>query len=254
MTDRRVEWSWWTRECGAYVLHALANDVCSKPPRLRTVADLNKLDLSQMDRSWMINTCDQSAKADNTTNQRSDISRNHLQVNAGLSTQAPPTDIGNDDTKSKTNFSFAGLVGPNDEGDSVHGKISELSARVVASVETTMAEIARRHAAGTRPAHPARIEEGCAHLFSTDHTKDIRWTVDSPRKYACYSCFNARRACLLYVGNLKWLILPLPPKARGKLTFERSGYYLYPEINQAAMFPNTWEASKRNRKRKLPEW
>jgi hypothetical protein len=113
-------------------------------------------------------------------------------------------------------FTAIPLIGITDNGEYEIGAIQHVSSVVIDSVCQTFDEIKSRQRQGKRPACPKGPNSPpcCAWLWALECSSNHRWMVQSPRTYVCCSCFNARRACLLWLGDMRWLILPLPPQVR----------------------------------------
>jgi hypothetical protein len=150
-------------------------------------------------------------------------------------------------------FNFVPLVCPKGGGQHCAGDLDEVAMPVIASIRETMRELDRRHQLGSRPAQPSLqfTSSCCAWFWLTDQSSDIRWTKSSPRAYACASCFSARRACLKWLRNMTWAILPLPPEVRLG-TYSDVAYYIYAGDEPQAAFPDIWqERRSHKRERKL---
>ena len=144
-------------------------------------------------------------------------------------------------------FTVAPLISITDNGDYETGAIQDMPSLVIDSVCRTFEEIDSRHRLGKRPACPkdSKPPPSCAWLWALECSSNRRWTVQSPRTFACVSCFNARRACLIWHGNMTWMILPLPPQARKETTIWRdSDYYIYSGSDGATAFPGVWRNGK----------
>ena len=145
-------------------------------------------------------------------------------------------------------FTVIPLVGINDKEDYEIGAIQHVSSVVIDSVCQTFDEIKSRQRQGKRPVCP-KVPNSlpyCAWLWALEGSSNHWWTMQSPRNYACASCFNARRACLLWLGDMRWLILPLPPQVQKEAaTWEDSGYYIYSGSEGAASFPGVWRGGRK---------
>lgn len=120
------------------------------------------------------------------------------------------------------------------------GEMDNVATAVTNSIHKTMAEMERRHLRSNRAPYPPGITTRCAWMWTTDHS--CRWTTNCPREFGCLSCFNQRRACLMWLGNLRWMILPLPPEVRCEdASWEDADYYIYSGLEKAAALPNVWK-------------
>jgi len=145
-------------------------------------------------------------------------------------------------------FTFAPLIEISAEGAYVFGKINDVSSNVLHSVQQQLRVLEQRKHDGKAPCPPIpnTRAKGCLWVWMHKATGRHRWTLDAPSKYTCATCFNARRACLLYFGEMKWMILPLPPAARTDESWEDAGYYVHQGIKESdKYFPGTWEQSRR---------
>ena len=69
--------------------------------------------------------------------------------------------------------------------------------------------------------------------------------------FVCQSCFSLRKACFLWAGDGRWLVLPLLPKVRDpKATPEDAGYNIEQGTIKHRGFPDTWEIEPKKRPRK----
>ena len=145
-------------------------------------------------------------------------------------------------------FTVIPLIGINDKENYEIGTIQHVSSVVVDSVCQTFDEIKSRQRQGKRPICP-KVPNSlpyCAWLWALECSSNHRWTMQSPRNYACASCFNARRACLLWLGDMRWLILPLPPQVQKEAaTWEDSDYYIYSGSEVAASFTGVWRGGRK---------
>lgn len=121
-------------------------------------------------------------------------------------------------------FTFAPVIEMTGDGDYRFGDIKAIATTVADSIQATISELKNRHEQGRHPFHP-KSSLACAWNWSVD--KPTRWTLQEPRQSACASCYNAQRACLLWLGNRKWAVLPLPTGVR-KLgaACTDTGYYI----------------------------
>lgn len=148
---------------------------------------------------------------------------------------------------------FIPLIRVTDDAQYELGGVEHVANAVYASIQSTMDEMATRHAQGKIPAHPVTQTQRpmCAWLFVIDHISDMRWTLESPQRFACYSCFCARRACMLSLGGKRWLLLPVPPQTReDQLAWTDPGYYLREGPGSGKDLAHLWQEMKRSRKRK----
>ncbi|WPA96977.1 uncharacterized protein RHO25_001585 [Cercospora beticola] len=95
-----------------------------------------------------------------------------------------------------------------------YGQLQELNIIVLDSISETMSMLQQKVQQGKRPKSPRfKSTQGCCWSW-THSSSHCLWTTDHPRLFACRSCFQAQRACLLWQGDGVWDILPLPPKVR----------------------------------------
>lgn len=154
---------------------------------------------------------------------------------------------------SRRGFTFSPLIDVTQEGAYELGSFEHIATPIIQSICATLTEIDRRHRQGQLPAMPTSSVKAicCAWLWAIHHQNNVRWSVDSPKTFACYSCFNAKRTCFLWLGSMKWMILPLPPQVRdSSATLEEAGYYIYSGSEHARNFSGLWEESNK-KKRKL---
>lgn len=146
-------------------------------------------------------------------------------------------------------FSFAPLIAMSDVGMYETGDIGAVAPAVLQSIRSQLATLETRVKEGRSPAAPsAQFQStGCLWHWMMSSANDTRWTTISPREFACGSCFNSRRACLLWLGQMRYIILPLPPAVRkADATWEDAAFY----IQQGAKvnfnhFPGVWGESKK---------
>ena len=144
-------------------------------------------------------------------------------------------------------FTVDPLISITDNGDYEIGAMQDIPSLIMDSICKTFDEIQSRHRFGKCPAYPKgpNPTPSCAWLWALGCSSKRRWTVQSPRTFACLSCFNARRACLLWVGNMTWMVLPLPSEARKKAaTWEDSDYYIYAGSEGLASSRGLWRDGK----------
>lgn len=220
---------------------------------LEQAQDLTDGHLGQAKRSWLISNEDRITKVDNASTSQprlSATSRAPMMQQLDSSIIIPPIDQ-NHNRNIPTiaiDFNFAPLIRTDDDGKNIMGKTGKLAPQVLSSIKSTIKELKKRHAEGSRPPFPSQNAgiRTCAWLYAMDRASEIRWTIESPTNFACYSCFNARRACLLWMGDLKWLVLPLPLQVRNQqCSWTQAAYYIYPDDENAVRFPDVWKASKK---------
>lgn len=146
-------------------------------------------------------------------------------------------------------FSFAPLITVSKDGLYETGIIGGVAVMVSHSIRSQLARLAARVKDRRSPAVPGVSfrSTGCFWSWMMGSASDARWTVLSPREFTCASCFNARRACLLWLGNMKLIVLPLPPTVReAKATWEDPGYYIYQAVGvKSERYSGVWEASRK---------
>ena len=153
-------------------------------------------------------------------------------------------------------FAFIPLKSVNNDGSYELGRIENVATEVTDSIVSILQEIGRRHELGKKRAHPSSQFRSncCAWLWTIDDTSGVRWTVDMPRKWVCHACFNARRACLLWLGEMRWMVLPLPPQVRDVHSrCEDADFYIYQGSERALSFKGVWQGSRQIKKQKLDE-
>ena len=164
-----------------------------------------------------------------------------------------PAPSGISDTPTETlirkDFAFALLIDTSADGDDMMVGIRDMATAVHKSMKTTLKTIGKRHARKKIPAHPTTLISCCAYLWATDCVSSRRWTVDHPRKHACYSCVHNKRACLLWIGQMRWLVLPLPPELRPTgCTYTDPEFFIFSGENAMA-YSYLWEVSKDKRQK-----
>lgn len=150
-------------------------------------------------------------------------------------------------------FNIEPLLGPTPAGSAIMGAFNQLALEVQESVDEVLKDIAQRNAKGGLAAHPTGPISSCARMWARDATSKVRWTLQSPGRHTCYTCFKLRKACMSWRGNMRWWILPLPKEVRPEgAMYTDKEFYIYPGNQNGTAFPGTWEASKdrRNKKRK----
>ena len=157
---------------------------------------------------------------------------------------------------SRRGFTFSPLINVTQEGAHELGNFEHIATPVVQSICATLKEIDRRHRQGQLPAVPTSSVKSirCAWLWATRHP--ARWSIDSPSAFACYACFRAKRTCFLWLGSMKWMMLPLPSQVRdSSATWEEAGYYIHSGSEPATAFSGLWEESSdaKREKRKLQD-
>jgi hypothetical protein len=105
-----------------------------------------------------------------------------------------------------------------------------------------------------KPASYFNPSSACLSLW-TLIASDARWTEESKCQYTCFSCFNARRVCMRWLGSGTWAMLPLPPAVReDTATWTNKRYYIHPDIRDRAQhFDGVWEESKDGRKKRAKQ-
>ncbi|KAK3690590.1 hypothetical protein LTR37_019086 [Vermiconidia calcicola] len=159
-------------------------------------------------------------------------------------------------TTNKPQFTFAPLTRVTEEGGYEIGRIENIAAPVIASIRSTLNEMERRHSERLIPAHPSYPSPAptCVWHWATGTTSSARWTSQAPRTFACGGCFNARRACFVWLGKMKWMVLPLPPQVRDATAApDKRAYYIYEGHETSISFPGIWQASRKKGKRKQDE-
>ncbi|KAK4548321.1 hypothetical protein LTR36_010191 [Oleoguttula mirabilis] len=147
-------------------------------------------------------------------------------------------------------FTFAPLISLSPDGLYETGSIATAAPAVLRSIRAQLATLASRVREGKSPAVPSTAfhSTGCLWMWMMSAAPTTRWTVSAPREFACASCFAARRACLLWLGNLKYIILPLPPRVREAhaMTWEDAGFYIEQRGEvRPEHFPGLWKGSKK---------
>ncbi|KAK3709407.1 hypothetical protein LTR37_010968 [Vermiconidia calcicola] len=159
-------------------------------------------------------------------------------------------------TTNKPQSTFAPLIRVTEEGEYETGRIENIAAPVVASIRSTLNEVERRHSERLIPAHPSytSLAPTCVWNWATGTMSGARWTTQAPRTFACGGCFNARRACFMWLGKMKWMVLPLPPQVRdATVTPDEKAYYIYEGHETSISLPGIWQASRKKGKRKQDE-
>lgn len=160
------------------------------------------------------------------------------------------------DTKSPVNineidhdaFGYAPLIRVTDGGQDEFGQIDGVAVPVIQSIQSTMTALRNGQ-------HGGPMESTCcAWRYLEGHRSLAPWSLELPRRYACRACFNAKRACLLWIGAMQWIVLPVPPQVRSKhVTWRDDAYYIYQGWEDAADYPGVWRESTRSKKRKVAE-
>lgn len=144
-------------------------------------------------------------------------------------------------------FLFAPLI-LNLEDDDYHlGNMDDLAWPVKSSIRTMVTELEKRHNDGRLempvPA-PHRIKlKGCMWAFIVKSAGSTRWTTQKPQQFACASCFNASRAGLAWIGDMTWVVLPLPSGIRNpNATAKDAEYYIQQGVRtaRAKYHPGMW--------------
>ena len=152
-------------------------------------------------------------------------------------------------------YDFVPLIRLGSASGDETGQIQEVPSSVIDSILATLAEIDRRYEQGVKNSrHPQvnTVISTCAWLWAVQ--TGARWTADAPRKYACFACFNARRACFVWQGSMRWLLLPLHPRLRrDDATWKEARYYIYQGSRVGSSFEGMWEENKRGKKRNLED-
>ncbi|KAK5175247.1 uncharacterized protein LTR77_000384 [Saxophila tyrrhenica] len=169
------------------------------------------------------------------------VAMERLQAPRPLVRQAPPPPTRVDYSA----FVFAPLIRVLDNREDRCGGISSVAPTVIKSIRSTMDQLEQKQ-------HPGPFESTCcAWKYLEGHKSQAPWTNELPRREACRACFNARRACLLWLGDMKWMVLPLPPRVRNNSTTWRDAeYYIYPGGEDSTEFPGVWRESTQKRKKR----
>ncbi|KAK4892759.1 hypothetical protein LTR27_008858 [Elasticomyces elasticus] len=149
-------------------------------------------------------------------------------------------------------FTFAPLIEVSAKGAYELGRIGEVAAPVLRSIESQLQTLRQREAEGKSHPCPGHVgTPGCMWTWMHKSGSTTRWTVEDSRSYACAACFSARRACLLWLGHMKWIILPLPPLARQTLpTWQDADYYILQKgATRPSHLPGVWQESKHKKAR-----
>lgn len=181
----------------------------------------------------------QSVSASATTYRQSSKPTGHVSASAGTSEGRKVT--------------FAPLIRVKEDGLYEFGEIEKVGPLVINSIHWMLGEIESRHRQGKIPAHPTSNFKAahCAWYWATTAGDKRRWSVDKPGSFACCACFKAKRICLSWQGDMKWILLPLPPQVRDEdLTWQDAGYYIYQGSETESSFPGVWEESRRSKKRR----
>ena len=148
-------------------------------------------------------------------------------------------------------FSFAPLISTSVEGVHQTGDVAGVAPKVIQSITNQLDILQGRVQTGKSPSVPsASYTTGCLWSWTMKWGKDCRWTLSSPRTFACATCFNARRACFLWQGNTKYIILPLPSAVRRvEASSEDADYFIHREAGlKSEHFPGVWDKDGRFRK------
>lgn len=129
-----------------------------------------------------------------------------------------------------------------------YGKLDQLDRRVLNSLRATMRALQQKNREGKRAKFPTKRNiMGCCWAW-THHNGDVLWTTEHPRLFACKSCFQAERACLLWQGDSVWDILPLPPKVRRQdATCSDDGYYISDQPYMLEDIGGVWWAYRKGK-------
>ena len=124
-------------------------------------------------------------------------------------------------------YTFAPLISVKPDGTLDFGHISKIAPSLVSSIHASIAHFKTSIADGPSRSSTAKILahsiQRCA--YTAFHRAHTRWTLAQPKRYACGSCYNAGRACLMWAGGDKWMVLPLPERVRGEAVWTEEGYY-----------------------------
>ncbi|KAK5687664.1 hypothetical protein LTS10_001804 [Elasticomyces elasticus] len=162
---------------------------------------------------------------------------------------ALPTAESNESHPPSVVFTFAPLISVAADGAYNLGNINDVAASVIQSIEMQVQISRDRYLEGICPPFPSPQfrSGGCMWSWVHKSADTTRWTQSEPGQYTCATCFNARRACLTWLGNKKWMVLPLPPSVKsGGVVWSDAGYYIHqgPRADSATHFPGIWTPSK----------
>lgn len=144
-----------------------------------------------------------------------------------------------------TTFTFAPLILISDGGGYELGDIKSVAPAVIRSIRSQLETLANRNKEGRSPTAPSTQyrSTGCFWNWMMSSAQDTRWTLADAHRFTCAGCFDARRACLFWMGNRKWIILPLPPAVRAtEATWTDAAYYISEGGEHASQFADIWLA------------
>lgn len=151
--------------------------------------------------------------------------------------------------------SFYPLIEVGDEDTCDCGELSKTAIEVQISINSIFSGINQKSpedtSEGRRNRLPSKNREArtCLSLFV--QSTQSHWTEQSPRRYTCRTCFNARRACILWLGHKKWIVLPTPPQTRDpQITWRDAAFYIHRGTETNTSFSDVWLKDKKNKKSK----
>ncbi|KAH9845744.1 hypothetical protein Tdes44962_MAKER01175 [Teratosphaeria destructans] len=151
-------------------------------------------------------------------------------------------------------FRYAPVAAVLANGELRLGDFSRVPDAVKGTMQKAEAIRASRCAQDLLAASPGKNPISCCfYLWAQGSGSVRRWTIEFPQKYACASCFNARRVCMAWQGKKTWALLPLAPQLReAETTWQDAGYYIYDgdSTKKASQFDGIWAESKASKKRK----
>ena len=159
----------------------------------------------------------------------------------------PPTSLESVESSAGTTFEFKPLVCLAPDRSKEYGSLDATAPVVQQSIHnflemlTKIRKSVRSKPVGVAPSVVA-IGRSCGWAWMHQSTSSTTWTTEAPRMYTCRTCFNARRACILWEGNMSWSILPLPPQLRRPDTeWTHAAYYIYQGSETHRTLPPIWE-------------
>ena len=128
------------------------------------------------------------------------------------------------------------LIESNGANKPMHRRIAELNASMFDSVMNSFAIFGSLGRCVALSQNGAR---GCADGHFGSHS--TFWTLESPRHFACKTCFNKKLPCVRPGGDHQWILLPLPPATRSPDThWQEKAYYIRDHEETSQRFPATW--------------
>ncbi|KAI5370777.1 hypothetical protein Slin14017_G016560 [Septoria linicola] len=124
-----------------------------------------------------------------------------------------------------------------------YGQLNKLDNYVLESLCDVLGVLKERNDQGRIPLSPRfKTTKGCCWTWMHGSGHDTRWTRDRPKLFACRSCFQVNRACMVWQGKGIWDLLPLPPQVRTEnATYTDAGYYIYGKSVSLSDFSGVWE-------------